>query len=208
MSPQEFKRRWIDVKYPLSPISAERVRRFSLLDRTRDFLTIAGLPEYTECFLSFAKDLDDLTFGIVKLTEAYPFLDDEPGFDQYVVIGSCRDGDAIVVDTSQQDVILELDHEDMFRPMFFNSSIEAMADFLILSRDFEASVLAEHGEEKRRKGYFTDAQFEQLRNGMLAVDERALVEDGFWKEELKIMLSHRQDHVNGIDRYSGIVKGC
>jgi hypothetical protein len=112
MSPQEFKQVWVKVEWPLARISAERVDRFSLLETTRNFLTITGLPEYAEPFLSFAKDSDDLTYGIVKLIEAHPYLC-EPGFepygrfDQYVVIGSCRDGDAIVIDTSQQDVILE-----------------------------------------------------------------------------------------------------
>ena len=56
--------------------------------------------------------------------------------------------------------------------------------FLVLFRDFEASVLAENGEPKRRKRYFTDVQFEKLRDWMLAIDERALVEQGFWKQEL------------------------
>lgn len=196
MSPQEFKLVWKDSDGRLSPISPDRLSRFSLAPHTMDFLAIAGLPQFAFPYLSFANDSDDLTYGINKLTDQFPDLKDDADYDRYVVIGSCRDGDPIAVDTLAGDTILQLDDEDYFKPGFFNSSIEALAHFLVIARQFEMSVLKEHGEEGHRNGYFTDLQFELLRGGMRQMDERALIERGFWKEELRIMLDLRQDYLD------------
>ena len=138
------------------------------------------------------------------MIEQYDFFEEEVEYDRYVVIGSCRDGDAIAIDTVDGDTIWELDHEDLFKAQFFNSSIECLAHFLIVYQQFQASVVAENRLDRFRSGYFTDEQFGLLRNKMLHIDERALTERGFWKEELKILLALRQDfldHGPGIDPF-------
>jgi hypothetical protein len=194
MTPQEFKNSWTNTDESLSPLSKPRLGRFNLLKATFDFLSIAGLPVYCEPNLSFANDSDDIVYGINRLTEQYDFEEDKPKFDKYVVIGSCRDGDAIAVDTSDNDKIVELDHEDLFSSMYFNSSIETMADFLILYRDFETEVLQGKDPDDNFQCFnFTDEQFERLKSKMYAIDSIALTERGFWKEELEIMLSIRQE---------------
>ena len=69
-----------------------------------------------------------------------------------------------------------------------------MADFLILYRDFETEVL--HGKDPDDNFQcfnFTDEQFERLKSKMYSIDSNALTERGFWKEELEIMLSIRQE---------------
>jgi len=141
MTPLEFISRWSDTDEPLYPISASRLNKFDLLKENFDFLNIAGLPGYCEPHLSFVGDADDLSSGICKLTDQYDFLEDETGYEQYIVIGSCRDGDPIVIDTSNNDCIVELDHGDLFNPKYFNSSIGALAEFLIIYRDFKIDVL-------------------------------------------------------------------
>ena len=206
MSPEEFRFAWKDSGSLLRPIDAERVRRFSLQKNTSDFLTFAGLPEYTSSHLFFADNSDDVVYGIVRLVDQYKFTTDYKEYEQYVVIGSCRDGDAIAIDRAKNDIIVELDHEDLFRAKFFNSSIETLADFLVAVRDFDTSVLEQHGEAGRRAGYFTDIQFDQLRNRMLDIDKRAVVEKGFWKDELEIMLSIRQKYIDGVDVYRGPIR--
>lgn len=194
MTPQTFKSIWTNKDEPLSPLSKSRLDRFNLSKVTSDFLSIAGLPVYCEPNLSFANDTDDNVYGINRLTEQYDFEEDKPRFDKYVVIGSCRDGDAIAVDTSDNDKIVELDHEDLFSSMYFNSSIETLADFLILYRDFETDVLQGKDPDDNFQCFnFTDEQFERLRDKMYAIDSKAVTERGFWKEELEIMLSIRQE---------------
>ena len=196
MSPEDFKQLWQRSNDQLSPISREKTIRLSLLPSTIDFLTIAGLPKYAAPNLSFANDSNDRVFGINKLVDQYNFLIDTHEYEKYVVIGSCRDGDVIAVNTMEQDLISQLDHEDLFSSTFFNSSIETLADFLIIYRDFESSVTAERGEEGYRSCYFTDIQFDELKAKMLKSDRRALIEEGFWKDELEIMLHLRQQNMD------------
>ncbi len=76
----------------------------------------------------------------------------------------------------------------------FNSSIDTMADFLILYRDFEAEVLQGKDPDDNFQCFnFSDKQFERLKIKMYAIDSKALTERGFWKEELEIMLSIRKE---------------
>jgi len=179
---------------PLSPLTRTRVDRFNLLQSTADFLIQAGLPVYCEPNLSFANDTDDIVYGINKLTEQYDFEDNNEKYDKYVVIGSWRDGDAIAIDTSDNDKIVQPDHEDLFNSMYFNSSIATLANFLILYREFEREVLQNKNPGNNFQSFnFTDRQFDQLKNKMFAVDNKAIAERGFWKEELEIMLSIRQE---------------
>ena len=145
--------------------------------------------------LRFANDTDDIAYGITKLTNLFDFEEERAKFDKYVVIGSCRDGDPIVINTNENDIIEELDHEDLFSPIFFNSSINALAAFIIIYRDFEDSVLTEYAEEGWRNFYFTDDQFDLLKSRMLYIDNKALMEYGFWKDELDILVSLRKEYL-------------
>jgi hypothetical protein len=52
------------------------------------------------------------------------------------------------------------------------------------------------GEEGVRNSYFTDTQFDTLKQRMIEIDERAVTEKGFWKDELELMLADRQDYLN------------
>lgn len=194
MTPYDFKNNWTNTDEPLSPLTKARLDRFNLLQSTADFLIQAGLPVYCEPNLSFANNTDDIVYGINKLTEQYDFEGDKEKYDKYVVIGSCRDGDAIAIDTSDKDKIVELDHEDSFSSMYFNSSVTTLADFLILYRDFEKEVLQDKDPDDNFQCFnFTDQQFDLLKSKMVLVDNTAITERGFWKEELEIMLSIRQE---------------
>jgi hypothetical protein len=195
MSPQAFKNSWTNINEPLSPIKRSRIERFQLSQPTVDFLAIAGLPIYCEPYLSFANDTDDIFYGINKLTEQFDFEEDKEKYDNYIVIGFCRDGDAIAIDTADNDKVVELDHEDIFKSMYFNSSIETLADFLIFYRDFIVEVLQDKNPEDNLQCFnFTDEQFDQLKSKMKSVDSQAVTVKGFWKDELEIMLSIRQEH--------------
>ncbi|MFP5042921.1 SUKH-4 family immunity protein [Parasediminibacterium sp. JCM 36343] len=194
MTPQAFISSWTNTEETLSTFSESRLDRFNLLQSTADFLNIAGLPPYCEPNLSFANDTDDVVYGINRLTQQYDFGEDKSEFDKYIVFGYCRDGDAIAIDTSDNDKIVELDHQDLFSSMYFNSSIETLADFLILYDDFQSEVLKGKDPDDNFQCFnFTDEQFEKLKSKMHVVDSRAITERGFWKEELEIMLSIRKE---------------
>jgi hypothetical protein len=193
MTPQAFKNSWTDATHPLLPFSRARLKEFELMDETTEYLRIAGLPGCAEPDLNFLNDADDIDQGICRLTELFN-LEDEPEFDIFVVIGSCRDGDVIAIDTNDNAKILQLDHEDGFSGKYFNNSIVSLTEFLILYRTFQEEVLA---RTSRRHSYdiwnFTDEQFDQLKNSMYLSDSKAITEDGFWKDELDMMLMFRNE---------------
>ena len=94
------------------------------------------------------------------------------------------DGDAIVINTHNNDQIEWLDDEDGFSSSFFNSSIETMAAFLILYKDF-----TEFNDYKN----FTNEAQNDLISKMLIIDSNALSEGGFWQQILDIDRSIRND---------------
>jgi SUKH-4 immunity protein len=194
MTPQEFRNIWAIIDEPLSPISKSRLERFKLNQSTFDFLNLSGLPVYCEPNLYFANDTNDIVYGVNKLTEQYNFELNKEKYDKYIVIGACRDGDAIAIDTEDNEKIVELDHEDLFSSKYFNSSINILADFLILYRDFEKEVLIDKDSEDNFQCFnFSNNQFDNLKEKMIKLDKKAVIEEGFWKEELEIMLSIRQE---------------
>lgn len=196
MTPEQFKQIWTSNEDNLSPLSSDTLVGLNLKQSTADFLTIAGLPFDAAPFLSFVQNKADSYNSINKLTMYYDFL--EPQFDKYIVIGSCNDGDVIAVNTDDNDQIVWLDHEDYFSSRFFNSSINSLAECLVIYRDFVQTVLKENGDDAFRTSDFTDEQFETLKQKLIIADERAITEDGFWKEDLDIEISLRQDNKNKI----------
>jgi hypothetical protein len=191
MTPQEFKNIWTSTGDILTPLSLERVTGLNLQSRTIDFLTQAGLPVDAAPFLSFADNSTHKYKGIVSLTDQYDFLEEE--FRKWIVIGSCSDGDPIAINVDAEDQIDWLDHDNYFEPGFFNSSIEALMDCLVVYREFISIVQRENGDDAFMNADFTDIQFETMKSKLLKADNKILVDNGFWKEQLDMDLTMR-DH--------------
>src|SRR4051812_24597426 len=100
MTSQQFKNAWRITDQPLSNISADKLTGFNLSADIISFLTETGLPIYASPFLSF----------------------EYVAHETYLAIGLCRDGDLIIVDNNEIKQLTETG------PVFFNSSINAMAD--------------------------------------------------------------------------------
>jgi hypothetical protein len=192
MTPQEFKNIWTSTGDKLSPLTERRLVGLNLRPSTIEFLTTSGLPVDAAPFLTFADNSADKYKGIVRLTDQFDFLEDE--FKKWIVIGSCSDGDAIAINVERNDQIDWLDHDNYFEPAFFNSSIEALADCLVIYRQFIQDIQRENGEDAYLEGNFSDKQFELLKNNLLKVDSRALDDNGFWKEQLDMDLAMREDN--------------
>jgi hypothetical protein len=198
MTPEQFKNSWRDTDQPLSPISPVRLLDFKMQPATNAFLVKAGLPVYASPLISFVEDSDDIFYGIARFTVQFNAGEQKDAFEKYIVIGSCHDGDVIVVNTGDNDKIELLEQNDNYKARFFNTSIGHLAEFLIIYRDFEDDIMKEQGEEGIKNSLFTDEQFELLKERMSAADEEAMTENGFWKGELDGMLAERQDYLNSI----------
>ncbi len=190
MTPQDFKKAWTKDGEQLFPLSINRLTNLDLQKETIAFLNISGLPESAAPFLSFVNDTDDLYKGINKLTVQYKILAHQ--YERYIVIGSDGSGNPIVINTSKQDCIEILDHEDNFSSIYMNKSIKELVETLVAYRDFINTLLKENGEDAVLDSNFTDSQYEDLKQKILLIDIKALTEDGFWKDELELLLTNRE----------------
>ncbi len=191
MKAEEFINIWTLDEDNLNPISREKLNGLGLSENSIEFLVKSGLPDSAAPFLSFSKNSNDVYDSVQKLTSIYDFL--EPEFEKYVVIGSCNDGDLIVINTGNNDKIEYLDHEDYFSSHPFNSNLVATAKCLIAYRNFVKRVQTENGEDAFLESNFTDEQFKKLKLDLKNADSEALQSDGFWLQQLEMDLELRED---------------
>ncbi|TXG35296.1 SUKH-4 family immunity protein [Seonamhaeicola maritimus] len=191
MKPKEFKNIWTLDENNLNPISLKKLNGLGLSESSIEFLEKSGLPDRAAPFLSFTKDSNDVNDSVQKLTTIYDFL--EPEFEKYIVIGSCNDGDPIVINTGNNDRIEYLDHEDYFSSQPFNSDLSATGKCLIAYRDFVKRVQMENGEDAFLNSDFTNGQFEKLTLDLKNADSEVMESDGFWLQQLEMDLELRKD---------------
>jgi len=99
-----------------------------ILASTADFLTQAGLPDGCAPFLSFRA----VAAGAVPLPEYYG-LPSTGHLTQFRVIGSDGAGNPLCIDTTADDIVVRLDHEDRFATtQFVASSVSSLAEALLL----------------------------------------------------------------------------
>ncbi|HEY1037950.1 MAG TPA: SUKH-4 family immunity protein [Bacteroidia bacterium] len=190
MTPSEFKSAWIDNDHSLYPLSAERFKGLNLQQSTIDFLMQAGLPGIVAPYLNFVRDTSDIYDGINRLTKVYDTLDAE--FNKYIVIGGSGDGNIIALNTELNDRVEWLNAED-FSSGYMNNSIRELAAMLIAYRNFVRTIHEENGEDAYLDSNFSDAVYETLKQKIASIEEKALIEEGFWKTELQNLLVSRKD---------------
>ncbi len=166
-----------------SPLSPEQLAGFDFDPETARFLTESGLPEDAAPMLSFVGNSANTRDRIGTLSTLFG---QRPDLDHLVCIGFGCDGNPIAIDTSAQDGIVWLDHEDRFTPAFMNTSIHTLAECLLHYRGFIQLICAENGEDAYLDGNFSEAQFNTLRGNMVRADKPA-AEKGFWFEELDVL---------------------
>jgi len=187
MVPEEYRLKCLAIEMPIFPLDLKKLSSFSLKPQTIDFLKI-GLPKHVAPYISF-KTGDKLSNSIETLNRIYDIQDE---FEKYVVIGADGSGNPIAINTTNNDTVEWLDHEDYFSSSYFNSSIETMLSFFMIYEDFLKTILLENGEDAVLNSNFTDEQFIDMKNKMLLVDAKAVNELGFWNEELETELANRE----------------
>lgn len=192
MTPEQFKQTWTINGEKLSPLKVDNLLGLNLKPSTIDFLTISGLPFDAAPFLSFVQDKSEFYKTINSLTKHYDFLD--PEYDKYVVIGACNDGNIIAINTDENDRIVWLDHEDNFNSCYFNSSINCLADYLVIYRDFIQIIQEQNGVDAYINSDFNDSQFQNFTEKLKTADIKAITDEGFWKWDLETVLANRQEN--------------
>lgn len=195
-----FQTAWTEEDDNLQPILTQTLNKFTLTREAYDFLNICGLPEAAAPFLNFNSDYhpNDLYSSMGLLTEWFDFL--EPEYNKYVVVGSDGSGNLIALNTSEGCMVEWLDHEDYFTARFMNTSVSQLADCLLHYRNFVNTVNKSKESDEWFDTKFTDEQFNTLYHNVEQIDPNA-VKDGFWKEELDLLLADREEvrskNVNG-----------
>ncbi|RYF26321.1 MAG: hypothetical protein EOO42_01770 [Flavobacteriales bacterium] len=191
MTPEQFSIAWKQKQDNLVPLDKEWLITLGLKPSTIEFLALSGLPNSAAPFLSFVKGSGNEYDCVSLLTKQYDFLEEE--FDKYVYIGSCSDGNPIVINTAEGDRIEELDHEDYFSPYnVFNTSINELAECLLCYRNFVARVIRENGGDAVIESNFTDEQIETLKQQLVAADSTSMADGSFWKYQLEMELAMRE----------------
>lgn len=192
MDTSKFQSSWTIDEPNLQPISLQTLNRFELTRETVAFLSATGLPRDAAPFLSFVGDYNpnDRYSSISLLTDWFDFL--EPAYNQFVVIGSDGNGNIIAINTAKDCIVEWLDHEDYFSARFMNSSVTQLANCLLCYRSFLKVTNGNKSADELFNTHFTDEQFDTLKDILENIDRRT-VNDGFWQEELNLLLVNRQD---------------
>lgn len=182
----QFKKVWLQLSDDNLHAPYTLKEHSHLTNETIFFLYQTGLPKDAAPFLSF-----DSTKDLKRITDIFNFLDSS--YKRFTHIGSNSEGDPIVINTSNNDSIELLDHENNFSSTFFNSNINALASSLVAYQRFVSTVLNENGESAILNSNFTDAQYAKLRKELLFSDKNILIQKGFWMSELEILLANREN---------------
>lgn len=192
MNPFEFKKAWKKGEQNLQAISLHTLSRLDLNAEANDFFSISGLPEDAAPFLTFIGDGNpqDKYSSINFLTDWFNFL--EPEYKKYVAIGSDGSGDVIAINTVNNCIVEWLDHEDYFSARFMNTSVSQLANCLLCYRDFVKAMNAGKSIDECFETEFSEEQFEALHGILQSIDSK-VVQEGFWREELEMLLANRED---------------
>jgi hypothetical protein len=194
MNAQQFQQNWTKTGETLQALPLKKLLSLGVSPATAEFLAQAGLPETAAPLLDFCDGSDTVEYGVSKLTELYPFLPEE--FEQYVVIGTCNEGDPIAINTASGQLEY-LDAEADFAARPFNTSIAALAACLLAYRNFVLQVQEAHGEDAYIDAQYTEAELQGLKQALVQADPELMQRQGFWYEEFEAEQAMWEDSRKG-----------
>ena len=162
--------------------------KFDFKETTLSFLNTVGLPADSAPFLSFNQSSEKFQSpsSYFKLTDS--------SLEHFVMIGVDGAGSPLVIDTSVQDQVLLLDHENGFAALPVNRSLKEFQACLVIYNQFIDELLASRGPDAFLDADFTDAQFATLQHNLLAIDRQIIEQKGFWHDELNNLLVNREQY--------------
>ncbi len=188
MSNEEIITYWIEKEEPIIRFPVSSVSKFDFQEATLSFLSIVGLPADSAPFLSFNQSSEKF-----QSPSSYFKLADS-SLEHFVMIGVDGAGSPLVIDTSAQDQVLLLDHENGFTSLPVNRSLKEFQACLVIYNQFIDELLAFRGPDAFLDADFTDAQFAALKHNLLTIDRQAVEQNGFWHNELDNLLVNREQY--------------
>ena len=184
MTPDEFKREWTAGGDALIPFSRDSRAGIGLSESTMQFLVEAGLPDSAAPFLDF---IGHGSRRIQPASDAYPVT---AGLARYRCVGTNDSGDPICIDTESNDTIVLLFHDDNFRPIRLNSTLERFAESLLAFRKLVDESCAINGDDAFLDGDIPQHLIESLSNQLSSIDAESMKEGDFWRTEIKTLVQN------------------
>lgn len=178
ISPQEFLEKWNIETYGLVNYEESNINSFSLTNETKDFLIKAGLPESAPPFLTFESSTEG---GGVRLTEKNNSLGKM--YDRFIYLGYTSNGYPVCINESESEVVY-IDYDNENNSILINSTIAKFAESLIIYVEFIKKVKAVNGRRAYIEKNATKELLDWLSKSLLQIDTVALIQGGFWEEEL------------------------
>ena len=184
MNPIDFKKLWMTndserwVEFPI-----EQLEKSNLNDKTKEFLKV-GFPEDAAPFLGFGLRSYDWEFNTIQGYYGYDDLDEKA--KNYWIFGSDNSGNPICIDSSDNDKLVLLDHEQGFEFMDnMNKNVSELASSLLLYRDFIEKINNEFGEDGFFESMFTEKHLNKLENEFKMLNSNYYIESSFWDTEIE-----------------------
>jgi len=184
MNPINFKSEWKpDKLFRWWGFNHEKVNELPILEETKQWLKV-GLPEGAAPFLNFGLRSYDGKF--YTIAEYYSDYELNPKANNYWIIGSDGCGNPICIDSSDNDSILLLDHEQEFEVIgTINSKVSELAQCLLEYRRFINSIQTEFGDDAFIEAKFNKKHVDELKKRFEKIKEGLLLTSDFWNSEIE-----------------------
>jgi hypothetical protein len=164
--------------YGLVNYDKEIINSFDFDDDTKIFLMEAGLPESCPPYLTFKSSADG---GGLRMTDKYEGVD--LSFSKSIFLGFMGNGNPICLNEISGKVIY-IDYTENNKEVFVNSSLQQLAESLLVYIDFINEIKKENGRKAFAERKASASSLNMICKRILAVDNIALDEDSFWHEEI------------------------
>ncbi|QDU16848.1 hypothetical protein CA11_46840 [Gimesia maris] len=180
MSPESFCERWCDDEDEvLIAFPAQSVAGLSIPETSREFLTSAGLPDSAAPFLDFQAPEAGL------LPDVSDLWNQDSAFRRFRIIGSNESGDPVCLDEAENGLVVYLNHDLNFKPVLINSSITALAESLLIYRQFVRDCQEQNGEDAWLDCDISEALLVRLNHDLTRIDSTGISPGCFWSMELE-----------------------
>ena len=169
ITPEEFIKQWTKGEDAVLKFNTEQFEKIKIKEETKNFL-ISGIPEEASPFLSFGNASGEGT--VETIAQSYNL---DKSFERYLIIGFDGSGNPICIDNQENDRMVMLNHDQGFRAVFMNSTINQFAEILLAYRDYSMN---------KKPVDFIKKKVSEIDTNALS-DNTKLDEDNYWKQILK-----------------------
>lgn len=182
ITPQEFLAVWNTEVYGLFTYDQERIAAIDIPEETKQFLSIAGLPDSAPPFLSFIPEEQG---GVTLLSDEY--FEGDVGKANYLHIGSTGTGDAICISVGKGRVVY-LDHEEEGKEVLINSTLPLfMASLVRYVKLMQDTNKLEDGDDSL-DGKTLKALVAEFKKDLRQMDAPCVKKRTFWDDEIAVFL--------------------